>query len=200
MGHKHLDSEIISDFATTDSQVSAKNRKSRSTSSSGSLFGDSDPGRDTSLASKSTSPAVLASSKSKPTELPPNPPNKSLAGPSSTPIASTLGKPIPVHLQRKLNPRVKPMVLPIPQSRGPLGISTKARISGLSKGNARPRSADKALSPPPPSVGNSLSTITSNAAPLDLSKASQPSASTEFDAARWLQENIVSTCDFFHKM
>ena len=197
MAHTGLDAVIIPDSATIGSQVSGKtNKPGGSVSPSESLFGKSNSDSDIPLASKSTTPSLLASSMPKPAEPLPN---KIFSGPSSSLTASTSGKVIPAHLQRKLNPRVKPMALPKPQPGGPVGISTKARISGLSTGNIGPRSTDSALRHISPSVSNSSSIVAGSAVASELPKTLQPSSSTAFDATRWLQENIVSMCDLVKK-
>lgn len=176
--HQRLGSVVIPDSATIGSQVSSKNKKSSDPNSlSDSLFGDSDTDSDTPLASKST---TRAPAEPKPIE----PPDR---------ILDTVSKKsLPEHQRRRMNPLVKEMALPL-QSHGPLGISTKARISGLSSGNVGPKSAD----PVSPSIRNFTSTITSNAVASEVSNTLQPSTSTstEFDATKWLKENIVSACD-----
>lgn len=124
----------------------------------------------------------------------PPPKTSGVAGPPPSFTASDSTKAIPAHLQRKLNPRVKPMALPMVQTSGPKGISTKARLSGISTGLAASRPG---LRPILPAVGSHPSVIASGSAALDSPKTPRSSVSMDFDASKWIQEIITSTCGLF---
>jgi hypothetical protein len=207
-----------SELASIDSHANNRNQESKrfpSISASISSTTDSNAPPPASKSSVSTLPSKLTpptetlrnKTIGRPIEQPPDKSivqpteplrNKPAAQPTSSFPASTSNKPIPAHLQRKLNPRVKPMALPMLQTGGPVGISTKARISGLGIGTVVSRSAQPA-SQPSPAVGTRPSGTTSNSFALDSPVTPQSSTSAGFDASRWLQENILTTYGLFLK-
>ena len=132
----------------------------------------------------------LLSSKSTPVTDPP--PNKLTPQPSPAIPVSMSNRQIPAHQQRKLNPRVKPMALLPLKTDGPIGISTKSRISGLSTGAVGQRSAQPATRPASPAIVTRTSATANASLALDSPITPQSSISG-LDISRWSQENIMTT-------
>ncbi|KAF8591974.1 hypothetical protein K439DRAFT_618242 [Ramaria rubella] len=151
-----------------------KRDSTRSSSPAGSLFEEFDS--DTPLISKAPVSTQADSSRSTPNE---QPPNKPIAPPSISAGVSKSNKPLPAHLQRKLNPRVKQISLP---SVGLQGISTKARILALGPGSGI-RATDPATQTNIPHPSSSVV--------LDT-QGTSPSPIVEIDGEKWLQENITT--------
>lgn len=148
-----------------------------------SLFGDGSDSEDILLASKASMPPPAVSQITKEQ-------TQTATQPSMSPETQIKEKSkIPLHRQRKQNPRVKQMDIPLLNTKLG-GISTKTRI--LSQNSAK-------------SAGPSLpkTSMRENASGPSLGVGASPTlmdspdlTTPDLDATNWLKENISSKCGF----